>query len=353
MTLSNHMTFLRQAAGPGITALVGVGLQLADVRLHWLGYVLIAAAFAWAFALIVHAAWGRVGKRSEPTDDIRRLIAQELVSAIDDWRIVRGDGFTGTSYQAYSVLNRKTSEFVRDVFGETERQRFESNEGEQSKTLERDAELRIRALERLRDRPEDWDLRADREAIEYAIRNRRSYGQGDRIVVADWSPRERLAGFAESEGEHGDLSVDLGRPRVLVPKEGSDTTDWLVLVGGVRITNRSLRHNASLDFTFVADARIGAKGSHLRLEALRKDGSEGALTPPLELTPESTKTGQIAFRLPELFAQDLGEDSEHWLLRSGERGANSRMEIQDFISNTTITVPVPGSYPRTNFRGRG
>jgi hypothetical protein len=153
----------------------------------------------------------------------------------------------------------------------------------------------------------------------------------DSPQVEQFTLRNKGRDGIEFEGAHNDqvpelpLGADLGNPHVLVPKPGSGEPDQLILIGGVRLTNRSARDQVSLDFTFVADTP-GGKGSRLQLEGLRKTPGE-VLRPPLKITPQHTEVGQLAFRLPEIFAAMLGDNFER-LLRRGKGGANARVEIR-------------------------
>jgi hypothetical protein len=46
------LSVLRNFAGPGITALAGIGFQLAGIESEWLGYGLIGLAVVWALVLL-------------------------------------------------------------------------------------------------------------------------------------------------------------------------------------------------------------------------------------------------------------------------------------------------------------
>jgi hypothetical protein len=116
--------------------------------------------------------------------EAQQRIEEELVSLVDEWKLVRGDAFGEPDYGTFKLWADRTSEFIRRVFGETERQRFESDGPEVLSTLRQSADLRIRALERLRDHPEDWQIQADGQELEEAIASRRRLSPGDRIVLA-------------------------------------------------------------------------------------------------------------------------------------------------------------------------
>jgi hypothetical protein len=115
----------------------------------------------------------------------RAAFETELVVLIDEWKLVRNDHIRGTDYGTYSLWERKTSSFLASVLGETERSRFQSNKGESNPSLHRQAELRILALEDLRDDPARWSLGVkSRDDIRAAIEERRDLAPQDRIVLA-------------------------------------------------------------------------------------------------------------------------------------------------------------------------
>src|SRR5436190_771330 len=71
---------------------------------------------------------------SQEREQRAKLVEEELVVIIDEGHAVRGDAFTGVSYAAYSVWCRKTAAFLAAIFGNTERQRFESDQGQHPKS---------------------------------------------------------------------------------------------------------------------------------------------------------------------------------------------------------------------------
>lgn len=114
-----------------------------------------------------------------------RAFERELVALVDEWKLVRGNAFSGTDFGTYSLWERKSCEFIGDILGEAERQRFQSNGDEVNLTLERQAELRIRALERLRDDPGRWKLVGkSRDHVRTASEKRRLLSPQERIVLA-------------------------------------------------------------------------------------------------------------------------------------------------------------------------
>ncbi len=114
-----------------------------------------------------------------------RAFERELVTLVDEWKLVRGNAFRGTDFGTYSLWERKSCEFIGGILGETERQRFQSNGDEVNLTLERQAELRIRALERLRDAPGRWKLVGkSRDHVRTASEKRRLLSPQERIVLA-------------------------------------------------------------------------------------------------------------------------------------------------------------------------
>lgn len=118
-------------------------------------------------------------------DLAKRALERELVALVDEWKLVRNDNLKGTNYGTYVLWERKTSEFISTVLGETERSRFQSNGDETNISLERQSELRIRALERLRDNPDEWRIFGKtRDEIRAAIKARRDLAPQEQIVLA-------------------------------------------------------------------------------------------------------------------------------------------------------------------------
>jgi hypothetical protein len=131
----------------------------------------------------------------------------ELVVLIDEWKLVRNDHIRGTDYGTYSLWERKTSSFLASVLGETERSRFQSNKGESNPSLHRQAELRILALEDLRDNPARWSLGVkSRDDIRAAIEERRDLAPRDRIVLAGTPDLAKLYNIPLREDEPAPVS---------------------------------------------------------------------------------------------------------------------------------------------------
>ncbi len=149
----------------------------------------------------------------------KRTLEREIVALIDEWKLVRHDTFTGTDFGTYSLWEERTSKFIGSALGEVERSRFQSNGDETNLSLERQATLRIRALERLRDNQSDWRLLGKRrDDIRAAIKARRELEPQDQIVLAGTpSLAKRYANDVgppqeseESPGEAGDDSDQAG-----------------------------------------------------------------------------------------------------------------------------------------------
>jgi hypothetical protein len=136
------------------------------------------------------------------------------------------------------------------------------------------------------------------------------------------------------------LSVEVGGVKVLEPK-ASKSAAILVVVHSSRITNRSRENRVSLGIRFVADRYTG----ELHLSLAARDMPESALKTPLEIGPQETRAGLLLFTLPDLFADMFGADVERALARRGPKSANARLEIEDYVSGRSITLPVPGSHP--------
>lgn len=140
----------------------------------------------------------------------RNAIEKELVAIIDEWKVVRGNAYSGTHYGTYNLWEQQTSSYIEDVLGPIERQRFQSNDGESNASLERQAELRINALELLRDNPDRWKTRSvERAEIAAAGERRRELSPADEIVLAGGPLLSYLHGEDQQAGSGFDQRVGL------------------------------------------------------------------------------------------------------------------------------------------------
>lgn len=65
------------------------------------------------------------------------------------------------------------------------------------------------------------------------------------------------------------------------------------------------------------------------------------LTTPLTIEPQDSKAGMLGFWLSDAFASVFGPH----LKAAGVARINPRLEIHDYVSDSSVTVPVPGSHP--------
>lgn len=145
-----------------------------------------------------------------------------------------------------------------------------------------------------------------------------------------------------------DLAVALGTPRLVEPKPATNGVDCLLVIPSVRITNRSPDNQVSLGIRFVADVL----GGYLELDEAqgRKSqelysGQQPLLTTPLTIKPQDTEAGILVLGLDPDFVALFGADPQRGLEGKGEGKTNARLEIEDYVSDTSVTVPAPGSHP--------
>ncbi|MCW2980488.1 MAG: hypothetical protein JWO14_2215 [Solirubrobacterales bacterium] len=214
------------AAVFGITISTAIGLGVSDhthrpvTYLVWYGLALMALAAIIATTVLIDRTEPPEVSADEPKPPpVRkprnilgqasgRLIEDELVKLIDEWRKLRASEFGETSAPAYNVLERKTSDFLSAALGDAERQRFQSNRGVAASTRNALVDLRITALEALRDNPRRWHFRRDLSGLQAAVGARRSLDRGERIAIAD-SPLAEIYG---SEQDDLDSTADVSEP---------------------------------------------------------------------------------------------------------------------------------------------
>ncbi len=89
-------------------------------------------------------------------------IEAKLARFIYEWNRIRASEFQETAIPAYEALLAKQGDFIETVLGVAERQRFESDGDAQPLSYNQRADLRIAALERLRDSPDRWRIQVDK-----------------------------------------------------------------------------------------------------------------------------------------------------------------------------------------------
>jgi hypothetical protein len=140
-------------------------------------------------------------------------IEHELVTMIEEWRLIRGDAFGETDYGVYSLWTGKTSDFIGKVLGEVERQRFEGTAGESAPTLRQSAALRIQELERLRDNPDKWQVQLEGQELTDAIQARQQLTPQDRIVLAGSPLADQYEISTVDDQAKPDIVTSLGTER--------------------------------------------------------------------------------------------------------------------------------------------
>jgi len=130
---------------------------------------------------------------------VQAAVRKELVALIDEWKAIRGDAFRGTDYGTYSCWKERTSEFIDAIFGGEERQLFEGNGTADPPTIEKSADLRIQALEALRERSASWSILLDRDGVDRAVAARRKLTPEDQIVISATPALEQLFSVGNSE----------------------------------------------------------------------------------------------------------------------------------------------------------
>ena len=164
--------------------------------------------------------------------EIAAAIETELVAVIDEWKALRPSEFEETANAPYSFLLRRTSEFLETILGRTEAQRFEDNGSEKPGTFNQLVDLRIRALSRLRDAPDQWRPRVDVAKFAEAVAVRKEIDYGSAILIAG-SPLEdhyeipadpdSFASSSSTEATESEAEEERATVATLAPEDDLET----------------------------------------------------------------------------------------------------------------------------------
>jgi hypothetical protein len=199
------LQLIRAGAGTGAVALLTHTLSITDASHHSLTYVGFAGGTL-LLATVAALAWVAIERRKQPAaaasspsaphndaamsralgapaDPLVDEVQAELVATIDEAAPLHANFFKTPHYGTFAIWRDTAAAFIETVFGVTERQRFlESYEREQ--TIRESLDTRLERLADLRDRPETWRLRVDRDGLRAASAERRLRSPGDLIVEA-------------------------------------------------------------------------------------------------------------------------------------------------------------------------
>jgi hypothetical protein len=137
--------------------------------------------------------------------ELQEPVADEIAEILDEAKQIRGDVFTEVDSGAYDTWVTKAKLFIETVLGKTERQRL-LRIGDATHSRNEMMDRCICALEDLRDRPDEWQIRVNRGQLDQAIRERRKYDPGSQIVVAG----TRVEFFAR-QPPHSDAMTEVTR----------------------------------------------------------------------------------------------------------------------------------------------
>jgi hypothetical protein len=142
-----------------------------------------------------------------------------------------------------------------------------------------------------------------------------------------------------------DLSVDA--PRGLRVVESKDEeVGWILVVGSVRITNRSPANKVSLGIRLTVEMR----GGHIVIgeeegRLVKPEPKPPPLQTPLGIGPQDSESGPLTFLLPPLFTQPFGVEIRETIEGTSRVPTTFKLEIEDHVSGQTVAFPVPGKYP--------
>jgi hypothetical protein len=130
-------------------------------------------------------------------------------------------------------------------------------------------------------------------------------------------------------------------PFVEIHAEGQtiDNATGLYRIGPLRITNLEYERRASLTFRVYADESGGNETSRYQLLnlPLRPDPDGGkALSMPIDLDPQSSASGTLAF--------NLRKDRLPWNDPALEELTGMRVEVEDHLSGATMVIPPIGRW---------
>lgn len=191
--------------------------------------------------------------RSE--SNIKDSVVREIVVLIDDWRTIRTSEFGETPWSVYETWRKRTGQFITAVIGDKERQIFERNEVKPRNSNE-SVDLRIKALEQLRDNPDKWSVSVNEQELQEAIKQRRHLSAPDQIAIATSPIVETYLPSSPASEEHKDVSAE-GQEDMEIEAED----DLVTALRRERNHGQQLLHALGAGFAEIWKYHRPAKGS--------------------------------------------------------------------------------------------